>query len=146
MIKKYIYFLIIATLISACAPKATRQLRRAEKLIRKAELNGAEWKTDTVYVTKEVITEKQVLDTIVQFTTDTIRISKDRVVTKIKVSPKTIFVHSECLPDTIRIEVPIQVNREIEAPSCYQFIKWWWLLIAFGAGVLGISIWRAVAR
>lgn len=138
--------IIVALLAVSCAPKATRQLRRAEKLIRKAELNGAEWKTDTVFQDREVITERVTVDTVVAMTRDTITVFKDKVITKVKISPNTVFIKTECLPDTIKIEVPVQVVREIEAPPCYQVIKWWWLLIAFGAGVLTIAIWRAVAR
>lgn len=146
-IQKIAPYLIIAVLIlSSCAPKATRQLRRAEKLIRKAELNGATWGSDTVYLTREVITPLVSTDTVVALTYDTITVFKDRVLTKVKISQKEVFIKSECLPDTIRIEVPIEVNRKIEAPPCYQWIKWWWILIAFGAGVLAISIYRVVVR
>lgn len=119
----------ISAWMTGCADKATRQLRRAERLIKKAEQNGAVWKTDTVFLDKEVITEKLVTDTLTEFTTDTIRITKDRIVTVVKVSPKTIYVRSECLPDTIRIKVPVTVTKILHAPESKYSMKWWWLII-----------------
>lgn len=147
-LSRFVPYLIIAILTVAisCAPKATRQLRRAEKLIRKAELNGANWKTDTVFVTKEVVTPLVSTDTVVQLTYDTITVFKDRVLTKVKVSPKEVYIKSECLPDTLFVKVPVTVTKTIEAPPCYQWIKWWWLVVAFGCGAIVFALYRAFAR
>ncbi|HMG89601.1 MAG TPA: hypothetical protein VK589_06065, partial [Chryseolinea sp.] len=44
----FLYIILALTaVLTACGPAS--KLRRAEKLIQKAELQGATWKSDTVY-------------------------------------------------------------------------------------------------
>src|SRR5690349_17145665 len=74
---------ITATLfLTSCSPAG--KLKRAQKLIDKAEQAGAKWSVDTVYITKEVIVPERVLDTLVRYVnlTDTITVTENNVVTK----------------------------------------------------------------
>jgi hypothetical protein len=116
-------------LIASCSPKGTRQLRRAERLIQKAELNGAKWSSDTVFKDREVITKETKTEYKDRVSNDTIYVYKDKVRTKVLVKNDTIYVESKCLPDTIKIQVPVRVDKRIDAPPCEQQIKWWHCLI-----------------
>jgi hypothetical protein len=60
---KYITLLSII-ILSACSPSA--KLRRAEKLINKAEQAGLQWHSDTLHSTIEIPIPEIVKDTIFQ--------------------------------------------------------------------------------
>lgn len=126
--------------LAGCGPSS--KLRRAERLIKKAELQGAVWSHDTVYVTRGVIIPEIHFDTLlIAKPGDTIRVEKERLRLRVVQMPgDTIFVDAECRSDTVRIEVPVSVANEITA-DCR--IKWWWLLIA---GVIGVVFGRIVLK
>lgn len=115
---KYLPFLIgLVLVLSSCGP--ANKLRRAERLISAAEAQGAKWSVDTVFKEIKVITPKIEFDTVLRQVnfTDTITVEKDKVITRFKINTltKEIFVHTECPPDTIRVEVPVTVTKEIKA-------------------------------
>jgi hypothetical protein len=131
---KYV-IIILALVFSSCGPNY--YLKRSQRLERKAILMGAEVKQDTVYKSVEVITPSVKLDTLVQQVNfrDTIYVTKDKIVTKIKVNTKTNTVYEsvKCPSDTVKIKVPIYIKKTIKTTSV---MKWWWLLIALAAGYM----------
>lgn len=125
--------LIIGGAVVSCGPAA--KLRRAEKLIKKAEEQGAVWTVDTVYTTIPVVTTETKLDSIfIQKPGDTVILSKDVLKVKIiRLPGDSIFVEGECKSDTIYQSVPVEVTKTIEAKS---WLKWWMLAIALAIGLL----------
>lgn len=127
-------YLAIILFISSCGP--AYHLKQAERHLRKAEIKGAQVRVDTVYKTIEVIRPETHFDTV--FTVlnfrDTITLEKDRIITRIKFDTMTrqIYVNTICPPDTISIEVPVSVTKEIKTGW-----PWWWLLVA---GFVGAAI------
>jgi len=127
---------VLATL-TACGPAA--KLRRAKRLIAQAEAQGATWSVDTVFAITTVPIKSVEHDTVVyNVPGDTIVIIRDKLRVKLKVMRDSIYVKGECLPDTIKVIVPVQVNKTIECP---RGIRWWeavlGVLLAF---VLGYAI------
>lgn len=132
-------YLIIAILIlTSCGPQA--KLRRAAKLIAKAELQGAQWHSDTVFVDKQIITRERHTDTLIQKVNfrDTITVIEDKVVTKIKYDTirKTMFVSTKVPADTVEILVPVTVTREIKAKGKPWYFYAAWLLILLIIGFI----------
>lgn len=129
--------LIMATLFLGCS--ASYHLKRAEKHLKKAELLGAQVRVDTIYKTISVAVPETHFDTVltVQNFRDTIVVSKDKIVTKIKFDTLTrrLYVHTIQKADTVRIEVPVTVTKEIKSGW-----PWWWLIVAVlaGGGVVAI--------
>ncbi len=127
---------VLIILLSGCAAgKAARKLKRAERLIAKAEEAGAQWHTQTIYVQDTVfITETRVDSLIVSKPGDTVTITKDRLKLKyVRLAGDTVFIDAECAADTIIKKVPVTVVKTIKAKGG---IKWWWILVALGVGVI----------
>jgi hypothetical protein len=127
--------------VVGCGPAA--KLRRAQKLIAKAEMLGAKWHTDTVWKdTYHYIPRVERDSVFLNVPGDTVVIEKERLRVKVKVNHDSIYVKGECLPDTVEVKVPVVVNKSIEAP---QKITWWeavlGVLLAFviGYGVCWIT-------
>lgn len=127
-------WLLILFLASSCGAKF--HLRQAERHLRKAEMLGAKVSKDTVFVDREWISPQIQFDTVVKQVNfiDTVIVTKDNVITKVKVNTveKEIYIKTTCPPDTLRIEVPVQVNDNIDAGW-----PWWWLIVA---GFIGLGI------
>jgi hypothetical protein len=137
-------YLILVLLLSSCGPGA--KLRRAEKLIAKAEQLGAQWRSDTTYQTIEVPVVHVELDTmVVTKPNDTIYLEKDRLTVEIIRRADTIRIAAECLPDTIKVEVPVRIERDIVAPKPYW--TWWKVagvsLILLIVGMVVGRLWRS---
>lgn len=137
------YFIIALVILTSCGPQA--KLRRAERLIAKAEAQGARWKSDTVFVEKQIITRERHIDTLIQRVDfrDTITVIQDKVVTKVKINTvtKEVFIDTECPPDTVKISVPVVVNREISAKKrSWTFYVAWALLLIIAAFVTGYLV------
>jgi hypothetical protein len=137
-----IYLAILALLLASCGPAA--KLRRAERLIAKAELQGAHWRSDTVWKTTDHFIPVVKRDTMILNTPgDTITITKERLQVKIRIRRDSIYVAGACLPDTIRIRVPVSVTKTIEAK---QGLPWWyWLIVALcfiGGTWMGVKLNR----
>lgn len=136
------YWLVVVGLLlmTSCGPAA--KLRRAERLIKKAEAMGAVWHVDTVYTEREIPVPRVQRDTVVvNAPGDTIYITKERLRVKVKVQRDSIYVSGECLPDTIKVNVPVTVTKTIEVK---RGIPWWvWLLATFcyiGGTWMGIKL------
>lgn len=104
-------------LLSSCGPNF--YLKKAERALRKAEQLGAKINQDTVFKTITVTVPERQIDTLLQRVDfrDTITVLQDRILTKIKVNQvdKTVYVNVKCPPDTVRVKVPVIVNRKIQA-------------------------------
>lgn len=129
-----ILLLLIALLLFSCGPQA--KLRRAQKLIKKAELLGAQWRVDTVKVNVPVFIDRIALDTLlISGTSDTVVITKDRLRLKyVNLPGDTVWISGECDSLTIIKEVPVTITKVIQAPD--KGLKWWhFVLIGFFGAV-----------
>lgn len=126
--------IILAGLILASCG-ANYHLRRAEHHLKKAELKGALIGSDTVWKSVEIYVPEVTTDTVFRsLQGDTVRIEKDRLKIKyVKLPGDSVYIEGKCETDTVKIEVPVTVTKNIQATS---WIKWWYLLIAFGIGAL----------
>lgn len=125
--------ILVTLFLLSCGPAA--KLRRAEKLIAKAEQNGATWRVDTVYTDVPVIINQVKKDTV--FTSlpgDTVVIEKERLKVKyVKLPGDSVFIEGECKADTVYQEVATVVTKTIEAKGG---INWYWLVVVALAGLL----------
>jgi len=130
--------IVIAVMLASCG--SAYKLRRAERLIKKAESMGAVWHVDTVFTEREVPVPRVQRDTVLlNAPGDTIYITKERLRVKVKVSHDSVYVSGECLPDTIRISVPVTVKKTITAKTGPPW--WFWILFA---GVFVLGIWLGI--
>ena len=113
--------------LMSCGPAS--KLRRAERLIAKAEAEGATWKTDTVYKEITVYTPKIEVDTLVQNVTDTIVVQKDKLITKVKVNyrDREVYIKSKFDTDTVYQKVYHTITKQIKVNSRPTY---WDLIIA----------------
>ena len=135
-----LHHIIILVLLTSCGP--TAKLRRAEKLIKKAEAQGATWRVDTIYKEIAVPIESVRLDTLFKDVPgDTVTLIKDRLkVVYVRLPGDSVYIEGECEADTVYQKVATVVNREIEVKSG---LPWWiWVII----GVMGLVILRFVFR
>ena len=113
---------ILLFLLSSCGPAS--KLRRAKRLIAQAEASGLEWKSDTVFREVKVVVPETKFDTVVQIVnwTDTVTVTKDRVTTRVVVTPstKTVYIESKCDSVIVEKRVPYTVTREIKVGD-----SWW---------------------
>lgn len=135
-------YIIAGLILAGCGPQA--KLKRAERLIKKAELQGAQWKYDTVYKDTTIFITGTRVDSIFSFRPgDSVVIWKDRLKVIVKrIKADTIRIDAACLPDTVKIQVPVKVEKVIYAPE--KGLKTWqWIIIALAAGlIVGIIIKR----
>jgi hypothetical protein len=128
-------FLILLIILSSCS--SANKLRRAEKLISKAEELGAKWRVDSVQVEVPVIVPEIRVDSIfVAKPGDSVVIFKDRLKVILKRMAKdTIMIQAECLADTIRVKVTKTVTKTIQAKSGYTL----WEMIILGIAALAVG-------
>lgn len=132
---RYILFIIGVSLLSSCGPAG--KLRMAERLIAKAEAQGAVWSIDTVYKEVPVYVPEVQVDTVVTNVSDTIVITKERLTTKVKVDfrDRTVYVNSVCKADTVYKRVVQTVTKRIEAKGGISWLQVsLWIFIAFCVG------------
>lgn len=126
--------------------KAARHLRKAKKHERLAIGYGAVIYPDTVYKSVEVRIPSIEVDTVVNVVNwhDTITVVKDRVTTRVVVTPndRTVYIASKCDSVIITKEVPVTVTKRIEVPVTKEkkamFI---FLGILTGMGITFLLIW-----
>lgn len=134
---KHLLLILTCLLISGCS--ANWHLKRSKRHEKIALQKGAEIKTDTVYATVGLPTPEIRVDTVfrdVKFL-DTLILTKENVVTRVKVNPvlRTVYVTTTVKPDTIKVRVPVRVEKVIYAPD--KGLKLWqWILIALAAGII----------
>jgi hypothetical protein len=120
-------------------------LRRAEKHIRKAELHGAIWHSDTLYKMLKFEIPKVELKTTVKYSSlgRPIIVEENGVITRVQIDTvtKEVFINTVCPPRIIEKEVPVSVSRSIH-PGKPAIRYWPWLLVALAAGyILGYLTW-----
>jgi hypothetical protein len=128
-----IIILLSSLILSGCG--ASWHLKRAEHHQKKAIAHGAVITLDTVFIDKAVFIEEVKRDSIFfSLPGDTIRIEKDRLrVTYVRLPGDSVYIEGKCLPDTVKVSVPVTITNTIQAESK---IKWWWLLIASAVGAV----------
>lgn len=104
-----IIILICVILLTSCS--ARWHLKQAKK-------KGAETRIDTVYVEKSIYIPSVKTDTVFESKPgDTIIIQKDRLRMRyVNLPGDTVYLEGECLPDTIRIKIPVTVTNKITVP------------------------------
>lgn len=130
---KLVLTIFLASAIWSCGP--TSHLKRAERLIAKAEKKGAKWHSDTVWQSVDIYVPEVTTDTVFKsIQGDTVRIEKDRLKIKyVKLPGDSVYIEGKCETDTIEVKTYHTVTKTIQATS---WIRWWYLLIAFGIGAL----------
>lgn len=130
------FFLVLAVIVSACGPAS--KLRRAERLITKAEAYGAKWHVDTLWRTVEISVPEVTTDTIFKATEgDTVFLTKDRLHIQFRDLPgDSVFIEGTCDPDTVKVNVPVEVTKTIEAKNN----SWIWYLVCYILGMLTLLI------
>jgi hypothetical protein len=113
---RVIAVIMLGLMLLSCT--AQNKLRRAERLIKKAEEQGAIWKADTVYQSITVTTPQIDVDTVfrdVHFT-DTLVLTKNKVVTKVKINTVTrqVYVKTKCPEQTRKVIVTHTVTKTIK--------------------------------
>lgn len=112
-----ILIVLIAMLLSSCSDKATRQLRRSEKLLNKAIANGAKVSADTIIKEVTLTIPEVRTDTIFQSRQgDTVVIQKDRLRIKyVNLPADSVYIEGECKADTIIKRIPVAIYKKIES-------------------------------
>lgn len=132
-----IRLLFIILLLSSCGPAA--KLRRAEKLIKKAEDMGAVWHVDSVMVEVPVFVPETRVDSIfVSKPGDTVTLIQDRLKVKyVRLAGDSVFIEGKCDADTIRIKQTVTINKTIKAKgySLWQLIVLALVMLLAGYGV-----------
>lgn len=128
-----------------CTPEgqARRSLRRADRLIRRAEvLVPGLSRVDTVWGERVVPVPVVRLDTVVVdrnlVVLDTVVIRSRRF--DIRLIPgDTVRVEAECRPDTIHFAIPVEVVKTIECPP--RRSRWEvWVFLVFVAFLTGFAV------
>lgn len=139
-IKKYLSVISITIVILSCS--SASKLRRAEKLIKKAEELGAVWHVDSV--SKEILVPVPQVstDTVLKVKVgDTVIVEKDRLKVVIKrLAGDTVRIEAACKADTVRTRVTTTITKTIEAKGK---IRWYHLGLAF---LVGAIVGRFVIR
>lgn len=134
--KSWLLLGLCVLILTSCGP--SWHLRQAIKHERKAIALGAAVTADTVFIDKEVIVPEIRLDSFVVVKLgDTIRLEKEKLKIKlVKMPGDTVFIDAACLPDTVKVTVPVTVEKKVEAKG---WLRWWHLVIV---GVCGAILGR----
>jgi hypothetical protein len=125
------YILVVALFLSGCGP--SYHLNRSKYHERMAIAKGANVSRDTIFIEKVVTVPEVKTDTVFSSSEgDTVYISKDRLKLKyVNLPGDSVFIEGKCESDTVKIEVPVTITKEISAKS---WLKWWHLVIALLLG------------
>lgn len=129
-------YIIILLILCSCGP--TNKLKRAERLIRKAELAGAVWHVDTVYKEVPFYVDSVRIDSIfVAKVGDTVVIEKERLKLKyVRLAGDSVYIEAKCEADTVYQTVPVTVTKTIEAK-----VNWWkYFLMGVGGALLVVIV------
>jgi len=114
--EKYLYFCLILLTSCGSLDRANHQLKKAERHLNRAIELGAKVEKDTVWMLQEWIIPEAKTDTVFKISTDTVTIEKERLKIKVLINKVTdsVFVEGRCMPDTVRKEVPVIVEKKIQ--------------------------------
>lgn len=146
LIAALIVIAILIGLMTGCG--VNHHLRKAEKHLKKAEQLGAKVHADTLWKLMEVPVPEIKRDTILKSVSfrDTITVIQDNITTRLKYDTvtRTMFLESECIPDTIKIKVPVIVNKQISSPRGFWYY-FRFIAIALIVGfILGAIFWASL--
>lgn len=130
-------YIILILVMAACSPSS--QLRRANKLISKAEAAGLSWSIDTVFKETTFFIPQTRVDSIFKTTPgDTVILQRERLkVVYIRLPGDSVLITGSCDSVTIIKEVPVTITKVISAPKS----NWWRaLLIGIGIGAFAVVI------
>ncbi len=108
-------YALLFILLSSCS--GAWHLQRALK-------KGVVIKSDTVYQTKEVIVpgdSTTLLVPVTKLKDSLVTVYQDRIKIRYLLKHDTLRFNVECPPDTVRIEVPVAINTEIDCPPRSPF-------------------------
>jgi len=138
------YLILIILLTSCVSNKINRKLKRAERLTNEAIALGAKIQSDTIYSERLVFVDSIRVDSI--FTAkvgDTVYLTKDRLKVKyVRLPGDSVFIEGKCEADTIKIEVPISVNKEIKSGLSVLVVVQWSILALIIGAVLYKVFWK----
>lgn len=136
------YILIVLLLFGCASNKANRKLKRAERLTQQAIELGAKVTSDTVYKWRTVFIDSVRVDSI--FTSvigDTVYLERERLKVKyVRLKGDSIFIRGECLADTVKIQVPVTVTKEIKSGLGVLVVVQWSILALIVGAVIGAVI------
>jgi CYTH domain-containing protein len=144
-------FIVLLLILSSCGSGA--KLRRAERLINKAEQQGAQWRSDTTRTLKsfyfsgvrndfQFTFPKQ--DSVAYFTTkDSIQVKliREKVPADSAAIVDKFRAEIECPPVSAEVETETIINRDIVAPKPY----WTWWKVA-GVSLILLIVGLVVGR
>ena len=129
---------IIALTLSGCS--SSWHLKRAIKKNPAILTDGVvvETRVDTHYV----VTPELRVDTIHEFSRDTVTsyVDRVRIRTKVDTINRTVYVDVVCPSDTVRIVT--ECDTTVIRPAVRNGLPWWWLLIALAVGGFLIALLR----
>jgi hypothetical protein len=146
---KLLLAISILFLASCNLSDGTIQTRAEKKLARLVKNHPELVARDTVWAEVRYITNTVYKDTTLNFTTDTITVTKENLTVKVKVDTvtKKIFISGEVKSDTVFVNVPVEIQTikpvevvKIRKPSLIQ--KIWWLIVGAVIGAVAITIIR----
>lgn len=129
-------YIVILFILASCG--AANKLKRAERLIAKAESMGATWRIDTVYKEVPFYVDSVRVDSIfVAKVGDTVVIEKERLKLKyVRLAGDSVYIEAKCEADTVYQTVPVTVTKTIEAK-----VNWWkYFLMGVGAALLVVIV------
>jgi hypothetical protein len=148
LFQKAVIVVVLALMLASCgdispkASKANRKLRRAERLIKQAELLGASWKRDTVFT--EIAFHVPGVE--VEFTPKLMSskpmiFRKDSVITKVIIKqgppgkPDTVEVATKCPDCKGTVKAPTQINNKIKAEKSFWQRSWLFFVGLFAGAI-----------
>lgn len=136
-------WLLCLLTLSSCG--SAYYLKRAQKNLEKAQEKGATWSRDTVYMPVEIVRPETRVDTLVKWAEairDTIRVTKDRTVTKVLIKPgEPVYVSTYVPADTVVKEIPTYITNTIEAKKSRP--TWWDFIVGL---LIAIVLTYIIAR
>jgi hypothetical protein len=141
--KRYLSLIVGLLLIlfycSGCG--SNYHLKRAQHHLKKAELKGAQIHSDTVYIEKLVAVPEVKTDTVFKSEIgDTVFIAQDRLKIKyVRLPGDSVFIEGKCESDTIRMEIPVTIVKEIYPKKGFVFYLPW-ILVIIAVGVTAYFI------
>lgn len=137
-------YLVLLILLTSCG--ASYHLKQSKKHELKAIAKGAQVEADTVFKEIPVIIESVRVDSI--FTAkpgDTVYLEKDRLKIKyVRLKADTFYIDGECKADTVRVEVPITVTREIKTGAGFWDIFKIVIFAVVATFLLATFYWKVV--